>query len=147
MTALLNKWVNKTPNRKDEKDASGAGSQEVAEVAAGRKPLRPDNALEYNDKIGKVAKSQKSQGSENELRTLARLSAEAAGLPPTPEYLDHVVRVAKLFETAEPERPCSKCGGRHFWRESLTTGPWLCYRCVRPLTTVWTDCHCLPLPR
>ena len=46
-----------------------------------------------------------------------------------------------------PHEPCPKCGGRHYWRESGTKGPWFCYRCVRPLGTAWTDCCCLPPPR
>ncbi len=29
-----------------------------------------------------------------------------------------------------PEDPCERCGGKAFWRQSMTDEPWRCRRCI-----------------
>jgi hypothetical protein len=43
-----------------------------------------------------------------------------------------------------PHEPCPKCGGRNFWRPSMTTKAWRCRQCVPPLPTIWADGVFLP---
>jgi hypothetical protein len=43
-----------------------------------------------------------------------------------------------------PHEPCPKCGGRNFWRPSMTTAAWRCRQCVPPLPTIRTDGVFLP---
>jgi len=43
-----------------------------------------------------------------------------------------------------PHEPCPKCGGRAFWRPSVTRNIWRCRRCVPPLPNVWLDGVFLP---
>ena len=45
-----------------------------------------------------------------------------------------------------PTAPCPKCGGRNFWRPSMTRDVWQCRRCVAPLPTVYCDGVFLPPP-
>jgi len=55
-------------------------------------------------------------------------------------------RLAGLEPTADdgPHEPCPKCGGRNFWRPSMTTKAWRCRQCVPPLPTIWCDGVFLP---
>jgi hypothetical protein len=49
-----------------------------------------------------------------------------------------------LPATDGPQDPCPKCGGRNFWRPSMTTQAWRCRQCVPPLPTIWADGVFLP---
>ena len=51
----------------------------------------------------------------------------------------------RLLDTG-PTEPCPKCGGRNFWRESMTATPWRCRSCVPPHPGLWTDGVFLPPP-
>jgi ribosomal protein L37AE/L43A len=54
-------------------------------------------------------------------------------------------RLAGVLPAADgPHEPCPKCGGRNFWRPSMTTKAWRCRQCVPPLPTIWADGVFLP---
>ena len=79
-----------------------------------------------------------------------RLDLNAAAPPPV-DLLERL-RAAKpeLLETLPDDGPtetCPKCGGRNFWRESMTTDQWRCRCCVPPYPGLWTDGVFLPPPR
>ena len=54
------------------------------------------------------------------------------------------IGTGKPHQNDGPHEPCPKCGGRAFWRPSVTGSIWRCRRCVPPLPNVWLDGVFLP---